>query len=447
MIDTDALHLAFRARALSLVVCTTGSINMSATATGYARATGSFVTDGFYVGMEITPGGFASNPVDVVLAVADDEITTRDGRAAEAAADGRSLSVLIPEARAFDQDQFTPTGAKPYVDEYLVPGPSSLVTTAADHGKVEETGLYIFKWYHLSGFGSSGIRKTGDALKALFTPGTVIGPARVRTDVSAQNGQLIPTTGGWSVLTLTVPWRARTVNAATSPYKNGLIKRIRFGDFADTAEMDSVLTAFFTQSYVRSVDCAIDDAVLYNGKKALRHLDSVGDWEIWNAPLAGSVKKIAFGAVVYFDPQSPVPVAPEFLPAMWNMIGNVMSDADGTTGVSAGLDGATDKFVLAGDTDNTTEGGSLAAKQSRWIPVVIYAEIPAAGSPVHGTLFVDREYVGEISDSVPSTSDHFTTLSYMLWGGNVNQTNVRAALIEWYDRTDNDDPYGLLGAA
>ena len=72
MIDHLAALLALRGRALTLSVATTGSTSLSATTTGYARAAGSFITDGLVVGAEITASGFttpANNGQGVVTAV------------------------------------------------------------------------------------------------------------------------------------------------------------------------------------------------------------------------------------------------------------------------------------------------------------------------------------------------------------------------------------------
>lgn len=216
MLDHTAATLTLRNRALGLTVCTTGSQTLSATVTGYARTTGSFVTDGFLPGMEIVPAGFVSNPVAVVQQVTALAITTVAGRTAEAAAPGCSLTVGLPQLRAFENIDFVPVGGRPYLEEDYVPATTSLLTTDKSSGVLEETGLYHLKWYGLSNFGLS-IRKCVDALKALFAPGTSFtlasGILRVRTDTSVYAGQILPQPGGWSVITLTIPWRAYTQNA------------------------------------------------------------------------------------------------------------------------------------------------------------------------------------------------------------------------------------------
>lgn len=218
-LDNTAAALAFRARARALVALTTGVVTLSATATGYARAAGSFITDGFAVGMEITPAGFASNPVAVITAVTALTLTT-DARAVEAAAAGRSISVTLPALRAWENTDFKPTVGRPYIDDDYVPATAALRTAPAEGGTIEETGLYIIKWFGLSNRGIAGIRKPVDALKARFTPGTAIVAGdhtiRVREDAATWAGQIIPQGDGWSRCILTIPWRAYSRNAVVA---------------------------------------------------------------------------------------------------------------------------------------------------------------------------------------------------------------------------------------
>ena len=70
------VHLALRARAEGLVVCTTGVMALAATTSGYTRASGSFVADGFAIGQEIVPASFATNTPRVVKAVSALTLTT-----------------------------------------------------------------------------------------------------------------------------------------------------------------------------------------------------------------------------------------------------------------------------------------------------------------------------------------------------------------------------------
>ena len=63
MLDKRRARIACQTRLLSTVVATTGAIALSATASGYHRAAGSFLDDQFAIGMEITPSGFGANAV------------------------------------------------------------------------------------------------------------------------------------------------------------------------------------------------------------------------------------------------------------------------------------------------------------------------------------------------------------------------------------------------
>lgn len=216
MSDYNAYDLALRARAVSLVVATTGSITLSATTSGYTRTTGSFLTDGFAVGMEITPTGFAANTTDVITAVSALSITTKTARAAESAASGRTLSSGLPALRAFDNLAFEPTPGRPYVEADFVPATATLRTGPAQGGTQELTGLYVIKWYGLSNTGAANIRKAVDALGALFTPGTTLTAGsdviRIRPDQAPYPSQITQRAGGWALCVLTIPWRIHTAN-------------------------------------------------------------------------------------------------------------------------------------------------------------------------------------------------------------------------------------------
>ena len=76
---------------------TTGATSLSATATGYARASGSFTTNGFAVGQQIIASGFtnaANNGSSIITAVTATALTVTKTPAtvAEAAATGRSIT-------------------------------------------------------------------------------------------------------------------------------------------------------------------------------------------------------------------------------------------------------------------------------------------------------------------------------------------------------------------
>jgi hypothetical protein len=221
MIDGTAATLALRNRALGVSVATTGTTSIAATATGYTRAAGSFLTDGFVVGMELLASGFATagnNGYKIVLGVAAGTLTVSSlsTMAIEAAGGDELLIVRLPEGKAFDNVAFTPTSGRPFVEEDFVPA-TTLLMGQKSGGLVQETGLYVLKLYGLSGTGVSAIRKTIDALKTLFAPGTTLTAGshtvRVRTDLGPFAGQILPQGDGRSMCALTVPWEAYSINA------------------------------------------------------------------------------------------------------------------------------------------------------------------------------------------------------------------------------------------
>lgn len=215
-INHTAAHLAARTQLLTLSVVTTGSTTLSATTTGYARAAGSFVTDGFAVGMEVTPSGFAVNTVDVITAVTALALTVKNTRTAEAAAGSRTLAVLLPATRAWENVEIEPTTGVPYISEEYVPGPTEKITLGP-LGEVEALPLYLPRIFVPKNIGRAAASKYADALLNLFAPGrdlTISGASlSVRTSPGPFPGQLLQTQDGWAFVPVTIPLRYRVANA------------------------------------------------------------------------------------------------------------------------------------------------------------------------------------------------------------------------------------------
>lgn len=220
--DQRLIRYALRNRALSLVVATTGVVALSATATGYKRAAGSFITDGFLPGMELVPAGFTQLAPAVVADVTASDMTIAGGRAIQGVAGGRSLMVGLPTVRTWENDETVdgslPTGAgaipgRPYLEEELAVSTKVLRTTRAN-GLVETRGLYVLRWYGLDNTGPDAMDVETDALVALFAPGDAFalatGVLRIRTDVAPIPSQLQRTDSGWCVKTVTIPWHFET---------------------------------------------------------------------------------------------------------------------------------------------------------------------------------------------------------------------------------------------
>jgi len=212
----DLIASAFQTRAESVVVATTGSMDLAATATGYTRATGSFLTDGFADGMEITPSGFTTNAAVIAQRVEALTITVVGGLTVEATAPARTLQALMPTGRAYDNLNFTPTANRPWVNQSLVTGPSVLRSGPASGGTREDTGLFIVHWYALANTGAAALRKSVQAVAALFTSGTALAAGshtvHVRGDVAPSYSAPRAVNGGWVLSTLSVPYRVYSTN-------------------------------------------------------------------------------------------------------------------------------------------------------------------------------------------------------------------------------------------
>lgn len=209
------MQLAMRARALTLMVTTTGVTSLSATSTGYARTTGSFFTDLFYPGMEITPAGFATNLPRVITAVTPLAITVSGAVPVEAAAGGRSLTVGLPSSRAWENVAFQPTAGVPWVEEQFIPGPMAQVTLGPN-GVLEATPMYAL-YVNLPAETGLTVKRYVNALRTLFAPRTAIPLAsgdvlRVRSDTGPYAGQLQQGQPGFAVQPLTIPLRLLTQN-------------------------------------------------------------------------------------------------------------------------------------------------------------------------------------------------------------------------------------------
>lgn len=219
MVDHTAMQLTLRARAVALVVCTTGATDLAASAAGYTRAIGSFFNDGFRVGMEVVPAGFPTNDPGVVEIVTDTLLTIRDGLTAAAVNSGRSLTVGLPLLRGWDNEGFVPTPGRPYVEEDYVPTVGALLGLIAG-GTTEDVGSYMLRWYGLSNTGIPGLTKGVDALLQQFAPGNAfpIGNGdtiRIRGDLKPSRGQILPAGEGWNVIRVQIPWRLLTLNVLT----------------------------------------------------------------------------------------------------------------------------------------------------------------------------------------------------------------------------------------
>jgi hypothetical protein len=224
MIDLTATHLALRARARTLSVCTTGLQTMGATTAGFTWASGSFLDAGFYPGMQLVGVGYNANnnAPKVVDKVQTGLLTIVGGCEVQNAAGSRSLSVGLPIKRDWENKKFVQADAAgfPYVSEQFVPATHTLWTMTSNGGHSEETGIYALTLFGLSDYGIPAIRKYVDGLRALYAPGTSLSAGSntvsIRGDVAPQSGQITPQGNGWSTCILRVFWRAFSRNTVAA---------------------------------------------------------------------------------------------------------------------------------------------------------------------------------------------------------------------------------------
>lgn len=216
MINHTATHIALRAHAFACVVATTGSTTLAATATGYTRQSGSFLTDGFAKGMEVTPSGFTQTATGVIEEITALTMTVKGGRTAAPSASGRSLVAYLPSLRGYENVPITPVADEPYCTEEYLPGGAGLATLGS-FGELEVRPTYVVSVYAPQGGDVLAIRKTLDALLTHFAPNT---PIAVGSDRAIVRGDVAPTPtpirqleDGWAVASLSIPLRLRTANS------------------------------------------------------------------------------------------------------------------------------------------------------------------------------------------------------------------------------------------
>lgn len=163
-----AARLALRAKLKTLVIASSAG-NIAAVATGFTRASGSFITEGFYPGFEVTQLGFPKNITTLITDVSDLAIKTADAPTVAGAAIGQTLSSLLPVYRRWGKNlrSDTPPTDRPYILETYQPAPSVLLGQAVG-GTIEKNALYIVQWFGLPNLGDESLTVPAEAIIALF---------------------------------------------------------------------------------------------------------------------------------------------------------------------------------------------------------------------------------------------------------------------------------------
>lgn len=177
MADVEqAIRRALESRLASTIVATTGSASISATATGYARAAGSFVSDGFKVGDTVKGSGFsnsANNGYGIITAVSALSMTVDVDRTAEAAGT-RTLDVVMPEKRKYEGQKVEHVPSRPMVRAAVVPVSAPLVAFGDTLGLVRHQGIFAIDFYEPvdDGFGLARVERLAQAARVRFRIGT-----------------------------------------------------------------------------------------------------------------------------------------------------------------------------------------------------------------------------------------------------------------------------------
>lgn len=220
MIDPTDMELTLRARALSIVVATTGTSALAATASGYTRSSGSFLADGFAPGMEVTPAGFTQTAVGTITAVSALAMTINGGRSAQAEAAGRSLTVKLPSRWRWIGVPFTPVAGHPWMQEGFIDGPNNL-RGASIGGFMEQRAQYVLTVHAPIGTGLTP-QLYANAIVRSFRPGLVLTlpdgtGLRVRAAPSAPRaGEQRATEPGFEGVTVPIPLWLLTPNLTTT---------------------------------------------------------------------------------------------------------------------------------------------------------------------------------------------------------------------------------------
>ena len=219
MISHPLMQLAMRAQLLTVAVCTTGAVSLSATATGYARAAGSFLTDGFQPGMELTASGFttgANNGTKVIAAVSDLAITCA-GCVVEASGT-RTIAVGLPSQRAWENTDLAPVSGVPYLVEQYLPGPAVRDSIGPIARLTAEPQLVV-QIAVPENTGRGAAAAYADAILAAFPPGLALTPLtngdvlKVRGDTAPYRSQLVRSDPSYAVVTVSIPFRCHSLNS------------------------------------------------------------------------------------------------------------------------------------------------------------------------------------------------------------------------------------------
>jgi len=218
-IDHNQMILALRTKLAMLEVCTTGSMSLAATGATFVRTAGSFLTDGFFEGMEVVGTGFgvANNAAATVVSVTALVLTVNRTLETEVAAAARTLTVGQPAEVGRENEDFTPTPGSPHFEEQYLPGPTIQITVG-DGGTIHAQPMLVIDVNVPDNLGAGALNAYTTALMRLLAPKVTMTLTngdflRVRTDTGPYATQTINLKSGWATRQVSFPLWLLTINS------------------------------------------------------------------------------------------------------------------------------------------------------------------------------------------------------------------------------------------
>jgi len=213
------VDMAFRTALAGLSVVSSGGVALGVSSVGFTRASGSFVADGWAVGMQFAAVGFPASvsTAGVVHRVEPTLLHIVGGsRSAAVAASGRTVSAVVPRPILQANEAWSPDAGAPYSEATIVGQPAVLLGAPADGSTREDRGLLVLGVYGPLDVGSKALQDTASAVLDRFPPGASLvagaDTVRVRTDTSGFHSEVQQVDGAHARITVTVPWHSYRTN-------------------------------------------------------------------------------------------------------------------------------------------------------------------------------------------------------------------------------------------
>lgn len=168
------LREGFRERLAAFVRITSGAVTtVGANGAILTRGAGSFLSDGFVAGEEVTVTGFATpanNGVAVLKSVTATQLTTDKTFTTEAAGAPVTVEVRVPSVRVWENRVVNQVVGRPYVEEKLTTARSER-ESVGPQSRVRVPGTYELRLCYPPGIGTDAIEVMASGLVNWFHSG------------------------------------------------------------------------------------------------------------------------------------------------------------------------------------------------------------------------------------------------------------------------------------